>query len=157
MLGRVLICAIAMLGFAAPAVAGERIASGMMPDTLSLLMQDQAATFGSPGPGFEAPRSEPLPDTLTRFDALMVPTATLGLTSETSMTNRAPLRALADRAVPFDARRAIADVMADYPRPYRPRSALDTMVTLRLDGEPRTRALDVGGVAGAVWSMMPRR
>jgi hypothetical protein len=155
---RVLVCAIAMLGMAAPAAAGERHGHAAVPDVLSLLLQDDHATFGSPTPS--AVRTDPLPDTLTRFEALMVPASPLALASEISVTadlpvlDRHPLR---ETSVPFDARRAIADVMADYPRPFRRRDILDTMVTFRLDGEQRTRSLSVGGVAGAVWSMMPRR
>lgn len=157
MLARVLVCAIAMLGMAAPASAGERQGRAAAPDVLSLLLQDDSATFGSPSPF--AARSDPLPDTLTRFEALIVPGASLSLESGISVTDLAApeRRPLGESSVPFDARRAIADVMADYPRPYRRRDILDTMVTFRLDGEQRTRSLSLGGVAGAVWSMMPRR
>lgn len=157
MLVRVLVCAIAMLGMAAPALAGERPGHAPAPDVLGLLLQDNEATFGSPTPF--AVRSEPLPDTLTRFEALMVPGAPLTLAADVGITEPAPLgrRSLAEDFTRFDARRAIADIMADYPRPFRRRDILDTMVTFRLDGERRTRSLSVGGVAGAVWSMMPRR
>jgi len=154
---RVLVCAIAMLGMAAPALAGERQGRAAAPDVLSLLLQDDSATFGSPSPFVV--RSDPLPDTLTRFEALIVPRAPLSLESDIGVTDLAEpeRRPLGESSVPFDARRAIAEVMADYPRPFRRRDILDTMVTFRLDGEQRTRSLSLGGVAGAVWSMMPRR
>lgn len=158
MLVRVLACAIAMLGMAAPACAGERLGHAAAPDVLSLLLQDERATFGSPTP-FAVP-SDPLPDTLTRFEALMVPGSPLSLASEVSLTADLPAldrRPLRETSVPFDARRAIADIMEDYPRPFRRRDILDTMVTFRLDGEQRTRTVSLGGVAGAVWSMMPPR
>lgn len=154
---RMLICTIAMLGMVAPAMAGERHDRAAVPDVLSLLLQDDSATFASPSPF--AVRSDPLPDTLTRFEALIVPGAPLALASDVSVTDLAEpnRRPLGESSVPFDARRAIAEVMADYPRPFRRRDILDTMVTFRLDGEQRTRSLSLGGVAGAVWSMMPRR
>lgn len=157
MLVRVLVCAIAMLGMAAPASAGERQGRAAAPDVLSLLLQDDSATFGSSLPF--AVRSDPLSDTLTRFEALIVPGAPLALVSDIGVTDLAvpERRPLEESSVPFDARRAIAEVMADYPRPFRRRDILDTMVTFRLDGEQRTRSLSLGGVAGAVWSMMPRR
>lgn len=157
MLVRVLVCAIAMLGMASPAVAGERLDRAATPDVMSLLLQDEGTTFGSPTPF--ALQSEPLPDTLTRFDALMVPATTLSRVSELVAADFTPLdqRVPSEAWTPFDARRAIADVMADYPHPLRRRDIIDTMVTLHLDGQHHTRPLTVGGVAGVVWEMMPRR
>ena len=34
---------------------------------------------------------------------------------------------------------------------------LDTILTFHLDGEERTRSFNVGGIAGAVWGVLPRR
>jgi hypothetical protein len=34
---------------------------------------------------------------------------------------------------------------------------LDTMLTFRLDGEERTRSFTMGGIAGAVWGVLPLR
>jgi hypothetical protein len=165
---RVLVCAIAMLGMAPPASAGERPGYAAVPDALTLLLQDRVTTFGSTLaviPNFDAtPRlaasGEPLPTTLVRFEALIVP-------ARNALPTMPDVEALAFTVAtdapaapvfePFDARRAIADVMADYPRPFRRRDILDTMVTLRFDGEPRTRTLAVGGAAGIVWGLMPRR
>lgn len=57
----------------------------------------------------------------------------------------------------FGARHAIDAAMADYPRPFRRRAMLDAMLTFRLDGEERTRSFTMGGIAGAVWGVLPRR
>jgi hypothetical protein len=167
MLVRMAVCAIAVLGIASPAMAGERAGYWATPDALRLLLQDDSATFGSRvpltalAPGFDAlPRiaepGEPLPDTLTRFEALMSARATIAAREEA-----APGFMPAARERPagsgVGARQAIADTMADYPRPYRPHAMLDTMLTLHLDGQERTRSFNIGGIAGAVWGVLPRR
>lgn len=170
---RGVVCTIAMLGIATSAVAGERVRYTPPSDALTLLMLDNSATFGSNVPlrtmaGFDAsPRlarsAEPMPDTLARFDALIVPASTalpaIPQTEALSFTVASePLEASTQPAVTgFDARHAVADMMADYPRPYRSRSLIDTMVTLRFDGSPGTRTVAVGGIAGVAWALTPHR
>lgn len=54
---------------------------------------------------------------------------------------------------------AVRDSLADYrkPRAFRP-SALSTMLVLRIDGKDESPALSVGGggVAAAIWRVMPQ-
>ena len=114
-------------------------------------------------------RAEPLPDTITRFEALIVP-ARMAL-PPVPVAEALSFTVAADDAAgfgpgtattragaaPFDARHAIDDAMADYPRPFRRRAMLDTMLTFRLDGEEKTRSITMGGIAGAVWGVLPRR
>lgn len=167
---RRLVCAIVLMGAAAPATAGERPGYSAAPDALSLLLQDDSATYrasipltGLPPRLDATPRTdtlaEPLPDTLARFEALMVP-ARMALPSVPGVEALSFTMAADEAAMPattFDARRAIADAMADHPRPFRRRAMLDTMLTFRLDGEEKTRSFTMGGIAGAVWGVLPRR
>ncbi|MHA6719371.1 hypothetical protein ACX40Y_07935 [Sphingomonas sp. RS6] len=56
------------------------------------------------------------------------------------------------------ARYAVGEIMADHRRAGPPRSALDAMLVLRIDGNRDSPALSVGGgVAGAVWEAGTRR
>ena len=164
------VCAMVLMGVAAPAVAGEGPGYSAAPDALNLLLQDDTTTFGSRipltglPPRFDtgpltATLAEPLPNTLVRFEAMMVP-ARMTLPAAPGVEALSFTMARDEpAAVPttFDARRAIADIMADYPRPFRPRAMLDTMLTFHLDGEEKTRSFTVGGIAGAVWGVLPRR
>lgn len=55
-------------------------------------------------------------------------------------------------------RYAVRDALSDYRKPRFRRSALGTMLVLRLDGEEESPAFSVGGggVAAAVWRAVPR-
>ena len=55
-------------------------------------------------------------------------------------------------------RHAVHDALSDHRKPRFRRSALGTMLTLRLDGEPESPAFSVGGggVAAAVWQAVPK-
>jgi len=57
------------------------------------------------------------------------------------------------------ASRAVRDALADHPKPRIPRSPLSTALVLRLDGDRASPPISVGGggVAGAVWGMLPGR
>jgi len=159
-------------------MAGERAEYSATADALTLLLQDDSATFSPPmqlaqlAPRFDvaqriAALAGPLPDTLARFEVLTVP-ASIGLPASrdgddlsAGLVADNPARFAVGttrprRGATFDVRRAIRDVMADYPRPFRRRAVLDTMLTFRLDGEERTRSVTIGGIAGAVWGMVPR-
>ncbi|MES2443815.1 MAG: hypothetical protein V4574_13370 [Pseudomonadota bacterium] len=172
--GRTFVCAIVMMGIAMPAAAGERPGYSPAPDALRLLLQDDHATAGPQArpvmraPGIAAP-AEPLPDTLTRFEALMLPMAALpggqggDIESPFALEASEPVAAWRPAALEsmtstFGARYAISDAMRNHQRPRRRYSALDTMLTFRLDGEEETRSFSVGGaVAGAVWRMLPKQ
>ena len=165
------VCAIVLMGVASPAAAGERPGYSATPDALTLLLKDDSTTYGARVPPTGLPvldaatrtatRLEPLPDTIARFEAMMVP-ARMALPAvpgveALSFTMAMDPGAAESPAASFDARRAIHDAMADYPRPFRRRAMLDTMLTFRLDGEEKTRSFTVGGIAGAVWGALPRR
>lgn len=155
--GRALVCAIAMMGIAMPAAAGERSGYSPTTDVLGLLMQDDSATFGP-----EVPVSRPAPPSLAEFEQLNPPAAIVPAAMASDGASPFALAANASvlpegTTATFGGRYAIDDAMTAHPRPYRPRDVLDTMVTFRLDGQQETRSFSVGGgVAGAVWGAIPR-
>lgn len=65
---------------------------------------------------------------------------------------------LAESGAGDGGRYAVRDTLSDYRKPRFRRSALGTMLTLRLDGEEESPAFSVGGggVAAVVWQAMPK-
>ena len=174
MLGRLFVCAIVMMGVVTPAAAGERSSYSPLPDTLRLLLQDEQATYGA-GTRHDARASlmapAPLDDTLTSFETLTVPAAAYlndlrGRAGASLFTLEAPQPGFTDWPIAtltktpprFGARAAIDDAMASYARPpvMRGRSRLDTMLTLRLDGQQETRTFSMRGPA-SVLNLIPVR
>jgi hypothetical protein len=180
MLGRSFVCAIVMMGVATPAAAGERSSYSPNPDTLRLLLLDAQATFTTQAPltalaPFEAraplAATAPFASTLAGFETLAVP-ASVDLPGMEGRGGQSryileapqpgfsdwPLPSIAKRTGTFGADDAIASAMANGARPprMRGRSSLDTMLTIRLDGEESTRSVSMRGPA-SVLNLIPVR
>ncbi|MBB5709190.1 hypothetical protein [Sphingomonas xinjiangensis] len=158
MIKDLLACAISLM-LAAPAIAGDRpgekvaVSSGTSRKQLAYAQAERFAlpldvrtldgrSLGSSAviaaPRFAKQRFDLAPDDLDEpFDA--IPRIT-----ETTADD--------------GGRYAVSDTLSDYRKPRFRRSALGTMLTLRLDGETESPAFSVGGggVAAVVWQAMPK-
>ena len=183
MLGRLLVCAVAM-GTAMPACAGDRThpaATGERasnippPDTMNLLMQDERTTWGTAPPAplriepgiVLAAHSVAPPADLASFDEmpgaaaryLPVPegnTPRLILTAdEFPSTTVIRLTGPADRQIRWTSSDAVRDAMQPSRRHFR-RSPLSGMLVLRIDDEERSPPLSFGGGVASVLNLLPR-
>lgn len=175
---RRLVCAMALLA-AAPAGASERTDYRPSPDAKSLLMADKRATFEASAAAsllrqpelrrFEM-RDSGAPDLatvparvdLSRFetlDALAIadlPAAPADSSPFALTSIDGWQRDLGARATTDGGRHAVNDAIGRS-RIYRPPRALDATLVLRLDGREESPAFSVGGgVAAALWQVIPR-
>lgn len=164
MLGRLLVCAIAMVGAwpAAHAAAGERTSYRPHADALALLMQDARATAGEAlaaipiGYDMAAPRAAVAPTHpdlagFEQFDA-----AVAALARDVSAAPSWRVAEGSERATESSRRSALGEASATRPRPVRRRTLLNASVVLRLDGAEESPSLSLGGSA-AVLNLLPRR
>jgi hypothetical protein len=192
MLGRVLVCAV-VLGMASPACAGEetqpaatseRASYSYAPDALTLLLQDDRTTWGTPpplnplAPGFDMAGAitvtavPPMAGDLASFDAIDAPVAAfayLSASEEEPETLRLPapvsfgvlpgLRLTPRlRAEPMGGPAdAVNDSRAAIPRAKRRRDPLAMMLVFRLDGEESSPAFSFGGGVASVLNVLPRQ
>ena len=171
MIKGLLLCAAAC---AAPltAMAGDRDLP-IIPNLKALLASDGAART-PPGRRLARPRPTtyvPIAYHGLERGEIRAPTATLlpqepiRLTSTFSIAElRArPFRTFATLDTGADATSArggswaVSDILSDHRKPRFRRSALSTMLVLRIDGEEGSAPLSVGGggVASALWQVMP--
>jgi hypothetical protein len=171
MLGRSLVCAITILMIATPAAAGERTGYTPIPDTLSLLMQDDDATHGGNGirlmpvPGFTLDQRVVAggaeADDLVVFDALNLSSFRyLAVTADGILSATGTWRlpeVASGRVLRPDVNPALSEIRAGSARGHRRRSALSASLEFRLDGREESPPFTLGGGAGTVLNMVRKR
>lgn len=174
--GRSFVCAISILMIATPAAAGERTGYTPVPDTLSLLMQDDSATHG--GAVVRLPRIAGFTlgrriavggaeaDDLAVFDALNLSSLSYLPVTGASATIASRFAAVGAWRLPdvatgrvsrSDTNPTLSEVRAGLPRGSRRRSALSASLVFRLDGREESPAFSLGGGAGTVLNMVRKR
>lgn len=193
--GRVLVCAIvlgmAQFALGGPACAGEETRpaatselASYAPDTLTLLLQDDRTTWGTPAPlnalapGFDmagaitVTAARPMAGDLASFDALDAPVAAFAyLPAPTEQPETVSLPVPAGfgvlpglrltpryRAEPMGGSAdAISEARTAIPRARRRRDPLAMMLIFRLDGEESSPAFSFGGGVASVLNVLPRQ
>lgn len=179
---RLLVCTIALVA-ATPAMAGERVIAPV-PDTLSLLLADQRATFATPPAvqpvlalpelrnfdmreaGLIAAIASPRRMDLSGFEELsVVPIADVP-PSAWAPTAPSPFalsgipswqRSFPMEVTANDGGRYEVSREVRYNRIIRPPRVLDATLVLRIDGNADSPPFSVGGgITGALWAVIPR-
>lgn len=159
MIKHFLACAVS-LSVASPAIAGDR--PGKKAPTPAMV--GQTITEGSQQRADHlsfAPNAQrfALPLDMRKLDRRPLPGT---LVASVSKAADARFKAMAEADEPVTAgdggRYAVSDTLSNYRKPRFRRSALGTVLTLRLDGETESPPFSVGGggVAAVLWQALPK-
>lgn len=144
------------------AFAGDRQVAAVKPDLRALPTHTAAISYGRSAPPFT------LPLDIKRAETR--PVVTLKLSGDTPVISRFTLTeaqakpdwhvdtGLDDATASSGGTYAVSETMDDHRKPRFRRSALSTMLVLRLDGQDESPAFSVGGggVGAALWHVAPR-
>ncbi|MBO9623149.1 MAG: hypothetical protein J7500_10600 [Sphingomonas sp.] len=165
MLGTTFGCAVLLTAVVAqPALAGERKAVALVPEARATLLPDVQPSAGrarvvtlQPAPFVLPSRSTPLDRRGSGAFVTRVDLRAADILLRRSRDERVP----GDPSIELGqgADRAVRDTLDDHRKPRQPRSALSTALVLRIDGNSDSPPLSVGGggVAGAMWRLLPRQ